>query len=113
MRYVSKLCRRLRTTDGVVAVGGLLDLPAGATRLLNAPTGIGKGVVMELVACWMAAHGLVVSIVVPTNTDVLRLTPRRGAGSGGAGRDGVGHAYTGTEITVPRTASGVNGRSLC
>lgn len=73
-RYVSKLCQRLRTTDGVVSVGGLLDLPAGGTRLLNAPTGIGKSVVMEVVACWMAAYGLVVSIVVPTNTDVLKLT---------------------------------------
>jgi hypothetical protein len=71
---VSKLCQRLRTTDGVVSVGGLLDLPAGGTRLLNAPTGIGKSVVMEVVACWMAAYGLVVSIVVPTNTDVLKLT---------------------------------------
>ncbi|WP_204985288.1 hypothetical protein [Micromonospora globbae] len=72
-RYVTKLCQRLRTADGVVSVDGILGLPAGETRLLNAPTGIGKSVIMEVVACWMAAHELVVTIVVPTNADVLKL----------------------------------------
>src|SRR5262249_13741126 len=38
-RHVEKLCNRLRTADGVVSINGMLGLPAGRVRLLNAPTG--------------------------------------------------------------------------
>ncbi|MDG4793612.1 hypothetical protein [Micromonospora sp. WMMD1082] len=75
-RHVRKLCKRLRTADGFVSINGLLGLPAGKMRLLNAPTGFGKSVLMEVIACWIAANpnGLVMTLVVPTNSDVLKLT---------------------------------------
>src|SRR5204862_5327407 len=72
-RHVRKMLARLRTADGVVSIAGLLGLPAGQVRLLNAPTGIGKSVLVEVIACWMAANGRVITIVVPTNADVLKL----------------------------------------
>ncbi|MEV6370135.1 hypothetical protein AB0L86_24930 [Micromonospora musae] len=72
-KWVTTLGRRLCTVDGMVSLDGILGLPAGETRLLNAPTGLGKSVIMEVIACWMAARELVVTIVVPTNADVLKL----------------------------------------
>jgi hypothetical protein len=72
--HVRELCGRLRTDDGLVTVNGLLHLAAGQVRLLNAPTGIGKSVIMEMIGCWIAVNDWVVTIVVPTNVDVLKLT---------------------------------------
>jgi hypothetical protein len=72
--HVRELCQRLRTEAGMVTVNGLLHMVAGQVRLLNAPTGIGKSVIMEVIGCWIAIKDLVVTIVVPTNADVLKLT---------------------------------------
>jgi hypothetical protein len=47
-------------------------LRAGPTRMLNAPTGIGKNVVAELLACWAAERGMVTSLLVPSNAGVVR-----------------------------------------
>ena len=47
-------------------------LRAGPTRMLNAPTGVGKNVVAELLACWAAGRGMTTSVLVPSNAVVLR-----------------------------------------
>jgi hypothetical protein len=47
-------------------------LRAGTTRTLNAPTGIGKNVVAELLACWCAQRGKVTTLLVPSNAAVIR-----------------------------------------
>lgn len=73
-RNVERLCRRLRTTAGAVGLNGILDLTAGETHLLNAPTGVGKSVLMEILACWMVQNDLVLSVVVPNNSEVLKVT---------------------------------------
>lgn len=50
-----------------------LDLAAGELNQLLAYTGFGKSVVMiEVFACWAAAHDLVVSFVLPNNSDVMK-----------------------------------------
>lgn len=72
--HVRKLCRRLHTQDGFLTLEDVLSFAAGEVRLLNAPTGIGKSVIMHVIACWMAMRGLVVTIVVPKNSDVLKLS---------------------------------------
>ncbi|GAA3083830.1 hypothetical protein JOF29_004435 [Kribbella aluminosa] len=47
-------------------------LRAGATQLLNAPTGVGKNVLAELVACWCAERGMVTTLLVPKNAVVVQ-----------------------------------------
>jgi hypothetical protein len=69
--HVGRLLRRLRGPGG--SVGAALGLMAGPTQILQAPTGSGKSVLMEAFACWTATRGLVVTLVVPTNNDVLQL----------------------------------------
>jgi hypothetical protein len=53
-------------------VDGRWVLRAGATRLFNAPTGVGKNVLAELVACWCTQHGMVVTLLVPKNAVVVQ-----------------------------------------
>src|SRR5690606_36560218 len=38
----------------------------------NAPTGVGKNVLAELVACWCAQRGMVTSLLVPKNAVVVQ-----------------------------------------
>lgn len=53
-------------------VEGRWVLRAGPTRLLNAPTGVGKNVLAELVACWCARRGQVTTLLVPKNAVVVQ-----------------------------------------
>lgn len=53
-------------------VNGQWVLRAGATRLFNAPTGVGKNVLAELVACWCAQRGMVTSLLVTKNAVVVQ-----------------------------------------
>ncbi|GAA5118279.1 hypothetical protein [Haloechinothrix salitolerans] len=53
-------------------INGRWVLRAGATRLFNAPTGVGKNVLAELVACWCAQRRMVTSLLVPKNAVVVQ-----------------------------------------
>lgn len=53
-------------------INGQWVLRAGATKLFNAPTGVGKNVLAELVACWCARHGMVTMLLVPKNAVVVQ-----------------------------------------
>ena len=53
-------------------VNGRWVLRAGPTRLFNAPTGVGKNVLAELVACWCAQRGQVTTMLVPKNAVVVQ-----------------------------------------
>lgn len=68
---VRRLFHGLRCDQG--PVGELWRLAAGPTQVLNAPTGVGKSVLMEVLACWAASQRLVTTLVVSTNAEVLRL----------------------------------------
>ena len=48
------------------------SLTAGPTRIFQAPTGAGKNVIAELLACWCAARGMVTTLVLPTNAAVVK-----------------------------------------
>ncbi|WP_431913409.1 hypothetical protein [Nonomuraea jabiensis] len=58
------LFKGLRTSDG--ALKDEMVLRSGLLRLLNAPTGTGKSVLMRVVAIHLALQGLRVAVVVPT-----------------------------------------------
>jgi hypothetical protein len=68
---VDRMFGQLQSGDGQDA-GGRWVLPAGPTRILQAPTGAGKNVVAELLACWCASRGMVTSLVLPTNAAVVK-----------------------------------------
>lgn len=70
-RSVDEVFTHLQTSDSE-DVGEMWSLRAGPTRVLQAPTGSGKNVLAELLACWCAQNGLVASMVVPTNATVVR-----------------------------------------
>lgn len=53
-------------------VDGRWVLRAGSTQVLNAPTGVGKNVLAELMACWCAQRGMVTSLLVPKNAVVVQ-----------------------------------------
>ncbi|SDY77343.1 hypothetical protein SAMN05216215_1034103 [Saccharopolyspora shandongensis] len=53
-------------------INGKWVLRAGPTRVLNAPTGVGKNVLAELVACWCTERGMVTSFLVPKNAVVVQ-----------------------------------------
>jgi hypothetical protein len=73
-QQVDRLFKGLQSRDGLVGLNGLLDLTAGETALLNAPTGVGKSVgLVETLACWMVQQGLVLTALVPSNAEVLKL----------------------------------------
>jgi hypothetical protein len=69
--HIGRLLKNLRQPSG--SVGDVLPLVAGRTQVLQAPTGFGKTVLMEAFACLAAMRGLTVTLVVPTNNDVLQL----------------------------------------
>jgi hypothetical protein len=68
---VDRIFARLQG-DPANLVQGRWVLRAGATRLLNAPTGVGKNVLAELVACWCAQRGMVTTLLVPKNAIVVQ-----------------------------------------
>jgi Rad3-related DNA helicase len=70
--HIGRLLKNLRHPGG--SVGDVLQLVAGRTQVLQAPTGFGKTVLMEAIACLAAMRGLTVTLVVPTNNDVVQLT---------------------------------------
>lgn len=53
-------------------VDGQWRLRAGPTQLFNAPTGVGKNVLAELVAVWSAHHEMVFTLLVPRNAVVVQ-----------------------------------------
>jgi hypothetical protein len=57
---VDRVFGHLQSSDGHNA-GGCWSLRAGPTRILQAPTGVGKNVVAELLACWCAGRSMVLS----------------------------------------------------
>lgn len=68
---VRTIFSRLRTAGGTQP-GGTWVLRAGDTRMLSAPTGTGKNVVAELLACWASNHDMVTTLLVPSNAVVVR-----------------------------------------
>jgi hypothetical protein len=68
---VDRVFGHLQSSDNHNA-GGCWSLRAGPTRIFQAPTGVGKNVVAELLACWCAGRGMVTSLVLPTNAAVVR-----------------------------------------
>jgi hypothetical protein len=69
---LSKVFDNLRTR-GSEGVDTDWMLTAGPMQVLQAPTGYGKSVLTELVACWAVRHHHVMTIVVATNAAVIKL----------------------------------------
>jgi len=67
---VDRVFAHLRSGDGDTAEQSW-SLRAGPTRILQAPTGVGKNVIAELLACWCSGRGMVASLVLPTNAAVV------------------------------------------
>lgn len=70
-RCVDTIFAHLQASEGN-DVGEVWTLEAGPTGVFHAPTGVGKNVLAELLACWCAARGQVASLVVPTNATVVK-----------------------------------------
>ena len=68
---VHRVFSRIQAADGE-RPGHTWTLRAGPTRMLNAPTGVGKNVAAELLACWAAERGMVTTLLVPSNAGVVR-----------------------------------------
>ncbi|MQA08646.1 MAG: hypothetical protein GEU98_08855 [Pseudonocardiaceae bacterium] len=68
---VAELFAHLETQGGE-PINDVWQLRAGPTQVFQAPTGSGKNVLAELVACWCATHDRVASLVVPTNATVVK-----------------------------------------
>ncbi len=68
---VQRIFSRIQEAPGK-RLGHTWTLPPGPTRMLNAPTGVGKNVIAELLACWAADRDMVTSLLVPNNAAVLR-----------------------------------------
>lgn len=68
---VARIFGNLRSEPDSQADGRWV-LRAGPTRLLNAPTGVGKNILAELTACWCAQRGMVTTLVVPRNAVVVQ-----------------------------------------
>ncbi|MFE1174258.1 hypothetical protein [Streptomyces sp. NPDC058773] len=64
--------RRMRTAQGQ-PVGDALRLDAGPTRVLSAPTGSGKSVLLRSYASSAVQEGHTVALVVDTNANALKL----------------------------------------
>lgn len=67
---VDRVFGHLRSGDGK-ETGQCWSLRAGPTRIFQAPTGVGKNVIAELLACWCASRGMVTSLVLPANAAVV------------------------------------------
>ncbi len=64
---------RMRDRNGR-RLEGKLELRAGPTQVLSAPTGSGKSVMMRGTATWALESGLTLAIVVDTNSAALKIT---------------------------------------
>jgi hypothetical protein len=73
---LDRLMEHLRTSDGRPLNDGFLTITAGTMRVFNACTGSGKSVLATLLAQWGVSRGLVTSIVVPRNDNVMSFTVR-------------------------------------
>ena len=65
-----RIFAHMQSADGEVT--SRWSLTAGPTRIFQAPTGAGKNVIAELLACWCAARGMVTTLVLPTNAAVVK-----------------------------------------
>ncbi|MFB9464975.1 hypothetical protein [Streptomyces cinereospinus] len=74
-KAVADIREHARGRDGA-SLGEVLDVVSGPLRVFHAPTGMGKNVLSELVALWCAQAGLVMSLVVPQNAQVLAAVHR-------------------------------------
>ncbi|ASU59857.1 hypothetical protein CGQ36_20835 [Nocardiopsis dassonvillei] len=72
-RTLDALFEHLQTVDadGRVDVFALIS---GRTRVLNAPTGTGKSVLVRVMAAWFAEHGLRLAVVVPDIKTTMKLS---------------------------------------
>ena len=66
-----RIFAHMQSADGG-EVTSCWSLTAGPTRIFQAPTGAGKNVIAELLACWCAARGMVTTLVLPTNAAVVK-----------------------------------------
>lgn len=71
---LDRLMAHLRTADGKPLTDGVLTIAAGLIRVLSSCTGSGKSIFAKLLAEWAVSRGLVTSIVVPRNDNVLAFT---------------------------------------
>lgn len=66
-----------RLFDGMLTrqgpIGDHMVLRSGRTRLLQAPTGIGKSVLCRDLGTWAVETGVTLALVVPNNMDVLKV----------------------------------------
>ncbi|MFJ2626865.1 hypothetical protein ACIO6T_26435 [Streptomyces sp. NPDC087532] len=66
------LIAQLRTGDDV-ALGDLLHVESGNLRVLQAPTGFGKSVLMRSLGSWAQAEGVTLGLAVPTTMAALKM----------------------------------------
>ncbi|MDX3433895.1 hypothetical protein PV664_33985 [Streptomyces sp. ME01-18a] len=63
---------QLRTGDDV-GIGDLLQVAAGDLRVLQAPTGFGKSVLMRSLGSWAQEEGVTLGLAVPTTMAALKM----------------------------------------
>lgn len=73
-QQIDKLLSRLRHIDGSDALYELLVQAGGSLDVLQAPTGSGKTVLLEVLGTLLAEQGLPSALVVPRRVDAQRLT---------------------------------------
>ncbi|MEV0246002.1 hypothetical protein AB0H76_05360 [Nocardia sp. NPDC050712] len=98
LESVNRIFDHLGTQPGEEVEDGWA-LRAGPTQILHAPTGVGKNVVAELVACWCVENNMVASLVVPTNAVVAKT-----AYSIERSLRALGHDNAVVALTSPRSA---------
>ncbi|WP_228542614.1 hypothetical protein [Nocardia sp. XZ_19_369] len=101
LESVDRIFQHLQTFPGEEVVD-IWTLRAGPTRILHAPTGVGKNVLAELVACWCVEHERVASLVMPTNAVVVAT-----AYSIERSLRALGHGDEVVALTSPRSAQKV------
>lgn len=70
---LNALFEHLQTVDADGRVD-VFVLMSGKTRILNAPTGTGKSVLVRVMAAWFAVHGYRLAVVVPDVKTTLKLS---------------------------------------
>lgn len=68
---VKRMFDNLQAAEGH-EVGDIWTLRAGPTSILHAPTGVGKNVLAELLACWCVKNNRVATILVQNNASVVK-----------------------------------------
>jgi len=69
---LDRIFRNLEDRNGSLASSKSWRITAGDLRVLHAPTGFGKSVLTELVACWCVENARVMTILVATNAAVIK-----------------------------------------